>query len=252
MLLVIKSSFSQMRKKFSLSGCSYKADVQSEGDEYTDIVSETLKLATKENVVTVIADDTVIVVLLLFHFSLDMAYIYMSFEGKTSREKDEKPAQHPAPFLYVLVFVPYFFLRCSILFFFSFFTRKHSSSSFLRLPQLHHPTVFVLLLLLVLLLLHHHHPHHHHHHHHHHLLLHLILLHIVISSTYNSFFLSVSFSHFSSSSSSSPAPLILLHLVTSSSYNCIFLTASPVNFPHVIFFFFITSISSFPFVTPSS
>lgn len=88
--------FLSNEKKSSVcqDGRSLKADVQSERDEETDIVSETLEQTTKENVAIAIEDDTDIVGLLLFHFSPDMAYIYMSFKGKKSLEKDEKPAQH--------------------------------------------------------------------------------------------------------------------------------------------------------------
>lgn len=56
----------------------------------SDIVLEALQLATQGNLVTVVAYDTEILVLLLYHFSNDMADIYLLSESKQSRRKLKK------------------------------------------------------------------------------------------------------------------------------------------------------------------
>lgn len=61
--------------------------VQSEGYTDADIVSEKLKLTTHGNLVTVLADDTDIHILLFFHFSPDMADIFMRSEGGSLGER---------------------------------------------------------------------------------------------------------------------------------------------------------------------
>ena len=58
--------------------------------QISDIVLEALQLATQGNLVTVVAYDTEILVLLLFHFSNDMADIYLLSESKQSRRKLKK------------------------------------------------------------------------------------------------------------------------------------------------------------------
>ena len=61
--------------------------IQSHCDADMDIVSAALRLATQRNSVTVVANDTDILVLLLYHFSNDMADIYLLSESKQSRRK---------------------------------------------------------------------------------------------------------------------------------------------------------------------
>lgn len=61
--------------------------VQSEGDGDMDIVSEMFKLDTEGTLVTVIADDTDIFVLLLLHFSPEVVAIYIHSKRKKSHGK---------------------------------------------------------------------------------------------------------------------------------------------------------------------
>ena len=75
--------------RFSLEADGYSV-IQYHGDADKDIVSEALRLATQGNPVTVVADDTGIIVLLLYHFSNDMADIYLLFGSKQLRRKLKK------------------------------------------------------------------------------------------------------------------------------------------------------------------
>ena len=64
--------------------------IQGHGDADRDIVSEAPRLATQGNSMKVVADDTDILVLLLQHFSNDMADIYLLSESKQLLRKLKK------------------------------------------------------------------------------------------------------------------------------------------------------------------
>ena len=64
--------------------------IQSHGDVDTDVISEALRFATQGKSVTVVADDTDILALLLYHFSNDMGDIYLLSGSKKSSRKLKK------------------------------------------------------------------------------------------------------------------------------------------------------------------
>ena len=83
-----KNQFAKMLRR------SLEADghlvIQSHGDVDTDVISEALRFATQGNSVTVVADDTDILALLLYHFSNDMGDIYLLSGSKKSSRKLKK------------------------------------------------------------------------------------------------------------------------------------------------------------------
>lgn len=93
--LLFKSSSSQRRTKsvcqnvMSFLGSRRSSSSQSEGEADTDIVSETFRVATEGNLVTVKADDRH-PCSFIFHFSPGKTDIYMHSEGKKSRGKIKK------------------------------------------------------------------------------------------------------------------------------------------------------------------
>ena len=76
----------------SLLGHYLEADGQfvhnSIGDAYTIIVACALQFAIRGSNVNVVADDTDVLVLLIYHWNQDMADIYFQSEAKKSQKKD--------------------------------------------------------------------------------------------------------------------------------------------------------------------